>query len=399
MTDWVSAINSGGLPPIDEVASQRFNPEALCALAAVEQGRDPAEPNLFGSDDFREPLSILCRALEEEAHLTVLGRWITHRFLGRLLAVRIQINDWLIADPALVDEQIESPIIILGAPRTGTTRVHALLAQDPFLRAPLGWEFLYPVPPPTPGADQSARRRLAQFELGLPQLVSTSLSSIHHYDADMFKECLSAMSFSFRSEEFTSRYRVPGYADWLHQCDMTPAYEMHRTVLRVLQRRQPTKRWVLKSPVHLHSIPVLLNAYPDARLIVTHRDPTSVIGSVNDLIATLRSAMSDYVDRDEIDRYHVGLYSRSLNGLAGDLEGVDHVTHCGFADLITDEVEMASSLCAALGLELSDAAGDAMKRYVAEHPPNEHGAHHYEASSRPDDFAPYLARNGDLVVS
>ena len=95
-------------------------------------------------------------------------------------------------------------------------------------------------------------------ELRLPQLVTDGLDAIHAYGGRMNKECLSAMSFAFRSEEFISRYHTPSYIDWLQSCDMTPAYEMHRLVLQVLQRRLPTDRWVLKSPVHLHNLPVLV---------------------------------------------------------------------------------------------------------------------------------------------
>ena len=126
-----------------------------------------------------------------------------------------------------------------------------------------------------------------------PQTRSTELRAIHTYSARMPKECLSAMAFSFRSEEFVSRYHVPSYVEWLQRCDMTPAYEMHRLVLQVLQRRMPARRWVLKSPVHLQALPTLVATYPDASFVVTHRDPVAVLSSVSSLVATVRAAFSD----------------------------------------------------------------------------------------------------------
>ncbi len=391
MSNWVEELNANPPPIVAHIAEAPFEPGALCAEAAAVLGRDPDSPGLFGNGDFREPLSVLCGALESEANLTVLGRWITHRFLQRLLQVRIQLADLVGDDPSLTAEAIERPIVILGPPRSGTTRVHALFAADLAHRAPRGWELLRPVPPLAPDEDVAPRRRLAQAELALPQAMGTGLSAIHHYDADMYKECLSAMSFSFRSEEFVSRYRVPSYVSWLQSCDMAPAYEMHRLVLQVLQRRQPTRRWVLKSPVHLQSIGVLMATYPDALLVVTHRDPQTVLGSVTDLVATLRGVHSDSVDRDEIAGYHLDLYRRSLNGLHDALADVETVAHCMFDDLVGDEVETLRGVYTDLGLDFTQEANDAMVGYVAQHPPDEHGRHSYERPVPTDDFAPYLS--------
>ena len=108
---------------------------------------------------------------------------------------------------------------------------------------------------------------------------------------------------------------MPAYAAWLAACDMRPAYESHRLVLQILQRRWPPRRWALKSPVHLHSLPTLLDVYPDARIVITHRDPLTVLSSVTSLIATLRWAHSDRVDFAEIAAAHARMYHADLDGL------------------------------------------------------------------------------------
>ena len=242
-----------------------------------------------------------------------------------------------------------------GAPRTGTTLLYGLLACDPRHRVPEGWELLRPVPPPDPDTFATDPRiPLADLELQLPQIVASGLGTIHEYGGRMPKECLSAMSFAFRSEEFVSRYRVPSYVDWLQRCDMRPAYEMHRLVLQVLQRRFTDVQWVLKSPVHLHSLPVLLDVYPDARVVVTHRDPLTVLASVTSLLATLRSAQSDRVDVEELGRYHVDLYARSLDRLVSLDEGLllppERVRHVAYADLVADPGAVTRAVYSHFGL-------------------------------------------------
>ncbi len=140
---------------------------------------------------------MLLPALEEEARLSVLGRFLARRQLLRLLRVRLQMQRYLREDPGAVDEEIVRPLMVTGAPRTGTTILHALLASDPALRAPLGWELLLPLPPPVPGADESARIDLAESELRGFAGADPGLDAIHEYGARNPKECLSAMSFAF----------------------------------------------------------------------------------------------------------------------------------------------------------------------------------------------------------
>ncbi len=360
---WVTAVNEGAVVPIALEAERPFAVQGLLDAALARRGIAAGDAGAFCApgpgtgDDFLEPFELLLDSLEHDAALTTLGRWITHRFLDRLLDVRLQIAAYVREDPEVRDEQIGEPIVVIGAPRTGTTALHALLAADHRHRVPLGWELLRPVPPPQRG-EQDGRVELADVELRLPQTVSGGLESIHAYSGRMHKECLSAMSFTFRSEEFVSRYATTRYIEWLGSCDMTPAYEMHRLVLQILQRRQPTARWVLKSPVHLHNLDPLLATYPDARLIVTHRDPLAILGSVTNLIATLRGAHSDHVSVSDIARYHANLYHSDLEGLrvrtARGFPADVSVAHASFDDLRSDPLEVVAKVYADLHIALPD---------------------------------------------
>ena len=316
-----------------------------------------------------EPFELLLDSLAADAALTDPGREFTHRWLvptGRRSApARRAMAD----DPAIADEQIAGPVIVAGAPRTGTTFLHGLLAQNPALRAPEGWELLHPAPPPEPNTpDDDPRVVAADDELTWPQRRSEPMMSIHRYAGRMHKECLSAMSFAFRSEEFVSRYRVPRYVEWLQACDMTPAYEMHRRVLQILQRRHPPQRWVLKSPVHLNNLRTVLATYPDARVAITHREPAEVLGSVTSLIANLRRAFSDSVDEVEIARYHLDLYRRSLDALVDVDLPDDRVVHIDQHTLIADPQGTLDALCDRF--DLARTAVDAR-------PPAEAGHHDY----------------------
>ncbi len=316
--DWVRRANAGD-DPDRQPAPGPFDADSLVAEAEQELGLGA------NNGDWAEPLAIACAALEHEAELTPLGRWATQRYLRRLVRVRLQLDALgSLATPAAEagpTSATTEPIFVIGPPRSGTTLLHRLLAADPALRAPLGWEFLYPIADgsePTSQDEPDPRVAAAAAELVFPQTVAQGLDAIHSYSAIMVKECLSAMAFSFRTEEFISRYHVPSYAEWLRDADLTPAYRTHRQVLETIQGQAPT-RWVLKSPVHLQGIPELIATYPDATIICTHREPTEVLASVSSLIATLRSAFSDADGAEAIGRYHADLYARSLDRL------VDHV--------------------------------------------------------------------------
>jgi hypothetical protein len=400
---WVDAVNRGEVWPMSDVAEAPFTVDRLAGEAGSRLGVEPGEVVDRLGPEAMDALEVLLPALEREARLTVLGRWITHRFLGRLVEQRLALDAYCARDPGVLDEPIVEPWVVAGAPRTGTTALHALLAQDPRHRVPEGWELLRPAPPPNPETrDDDVRIALADTELRTPQVVVSGLVAIHEYSGRMPKECISAMSFAFRSEEFVARYDVPSYCAWLQACDMRPAYDVHKRVLQVLQRRSPRRRWVLKSPVHLQNLPVLLAVYPDARLSFTHRDPLVVLGSVTSLIASMRAAHSDAVDRRAIARYHADLYGRSLTGLVDLTDaGVlvpERVSHTMFVDFLADPVPIVDGIYAHFGWELPDAARAAMLDYGAAHPQGRLGRHEYSFAGlglRPDDERERFARYVD----
>ena len=377
---WVAEANRG------ERTEFRPTPGPLNAAALIEDALERSQcASRFADDDFAEPLGVFCDALESTAQLTSLGRWTTQRYLKRLLDVRLELEAYEAAHLELNDEAIAEPIFVIGPPRSGTTVLHRHLGALAGHRVARGWEFTRPLPPPDPDTyDHDPRIHQTTDELVFPQAVATGLRSIHTYSAQMPKECLSAMAFAARTEEFISRYNVPAYVEWLQACDIAPAYAMHRRILRVLQHRMPSARWVLKSPVHLQSVPTLVATYPDASFIVTHREPAEFLASVSSLVATLRSAFSNKVDAVAIGRYHHDLYQRSLNSL---VEYVDQkilpperTVHVAFKDLVADTPATITTICKKLGID--HIASQHSSNIVAEEREDAAGAHRYH----PADF-------------
>jgi Sulfotransferase family len=413
--EWVRAINAGEIPPIAAEARLPLARDALMAEARARRGQADGGSSDFGHPRFpvEEMIEAFDRALaaiEGEARLNPMGRFMTRRFVLRLLEVRLQLMAYLREDPGVLDEEIVAPIVVAGAPRTGTTLLHALLASDPALRAPLGWELLWPLPPPASAAAASgeeARIEMAERELTLAQTVVSGLLAIHVYGARRPKECLSAMSFSFRSEELTARFHVPSYESWLFgKADLAPAYAMHKLVLQIRQRHAGPTRWILKSPVHLHSLEQLEAAYPDARVVLTHRDPATMLASLTSLVAHIRWAHSDRVDAPGLARFHVERYGESLDRLCREAEGgADRRAHgptaaraqrhhLRYSDLVAEPLARVAELRAAIGMPLSEFGAERLRAEIARRARHEHGDHAYDLEALGLDRAALRARFG-----
>lgn len=352
-----------------------------------------------------EPLTVMCDALEATAELDEAGRAMTERYLARLLDGRVALEAYRLEDPGVVDEVIAAPIVVIGPPRSGTTTLHRLLGSVDPHRYAEGWEFWMPVPPPDPTAsDEDPRIAAAAEELGFPQARNAGLTKIHEYSSRMPKECLSAMAFSMRTEEFISRYHVPDYVDWLQRNDRSPGYDALKLVLQVLQRRTPGRRWLLKSPVHLQGIPELVATFPDAQVVVAHRDPNGFLASVSSLIVTLRSAFSERHDPVEVGRYHLDLYADSLNALGDHIDtgtlSPEQTHHIRHRDIITDAPAAVGELLGHIGVEVDATVAATIEATATAERNDALGAHRYDSADYGladeamirERYAPYIAR-------
>ena len=173
-------------------------------------------------------------------------------------------------------------------PRTGTTHLHNLISQDPSLRSLPYWESLEPVPDPreAPGAD-GRDPRVVRCEKGLAMVhrVMPLFPLMHEMTADARHEEIQLLAIAFSTMLFESSYYVPSYAAWYKKSDQRPAYRYLRRCLQALQWLRGPKRWVLKSPQHLEQQAALIEIFPDATFVQTHRDPLRITASLCTMIA------------------------------------------------------------------------------------------------------------------
>jgi hypothetical protein len=307
-----------------DAVSRRLWPmerEMLCAAARSATGLVD-----FGDPAVELRVGILAKSIENEADLHPLGRFLAWIHLRDLLKTRLLLEHAWKKRSAFDAEPIRRPIFITGMPRSGSTFLHELLAQDGNNRAPLVWEIMSPLPD---GAQRQIRRTarcLWWFRRMAPEA-----DSVHPLRATTPHECVAIHSYTLLSRAFTAIFRVPAYEAFLDAVDLTPAYAWQKRFLQHLQWGRPERRWVLKAPDHVFHLEALLRTFPDAVIIQTHRNPLEVLESCSRLIEVLQRVFARPQERREIAL-------REARGLA---EGLDRITefreeHPEFADRFLD---------------------------------------------------------------
>jgi hypothetical protein len=267
--------------------------------------------------------------------------------------------------------------------RAGTTLLSRLFDQDRRNRALLMWEAGDSAPPPTP-ADHRAGPRVDAVHARNAMLaeVNPELEVVHHEQADEATECITVMSQDFKSLTFEAIANLPTYDEWLLAVDQRSAYEYHRSVLQVLQSGGVRGRWTLKSPHHAIALEHLTAVYPDARLVLLHRDPVVLTASVCSLISTLSSTFSDADHRSYIARHWPAVLEESIRRIDAfrDAHPEHPVVDVQYADLVSDPAATVASIYTACDDELDDVGVRAITGYVEAHPKGQFGAHRYDVA-------------------
>ena len=322
------------------------SPGELMASAVERTGLDD-----FGDDSFREGLEILVRALRDEARLNDRGEGFIYARIGVHLRQRLQVEDWYRRHPEIDDVPIDAPLFGLGLPRTGSTALSFLLAQDPHVRYLRSWESSEPCPPPSTVAGDDPRIP--------PEQRAVMVGTRHHVPTDIHgpMECLDLMALDFKSQIFQAFAQVPTYSEWLvDKADYTPTYGYERRVLKLLQWGEPTRPWRLKSPAHVLSLDHLDRVFPDARFVMTHRDPTDVLLSVADVYADIAGGFTDHLDRRYLGELNVGHWSVGVDRAVKFRDGgADHrFFDIDFRAMLADPIGEVRRLYAWLGEPVSD---------------------------------------------
>ena len=346
------------------------------AVEVMDEARAQSGLNDFGDDSFREGLDILLCSLQKEARLHDRGQaFLQHRIVG-YLSQRLQVEDWYRRHPEIDHVPITAPLIGLGLPRTGSTALSALLAQDPDVRYLRKWESSQPCPPPStvPGADPR-----------IPTDKGEMVGTRYHVPTDTHgpMECHELMALDFKSHLFQSFAEIPSYSTWLVQrADLTPTYRYQRRAMKLLQWGEPERPWRLKCPSHVLWLDALDTVFPDARFVMTHRDPTDVILSVADLYADIIGSFSTEIDRPYIGRLNVEHWSlgmqRALQFRADGAESrfYDIDFRAMQADPIGEVTDLYAWLGAPVGAEFTARMQSWWTHAAAEREPSSHADPH-----------------------
>lgn len=399
---WVESVNALGANLGDEGASMiSLEPDAVVAAARAVTGLHD-----MGAGGWAEALDTLCASLRDEARLTFAGRILARAELQRIAQSRLRLLDQRAREPSIGDEVVVAPVVVTGLGRSGTTFLHELLAQDPANRVPLLWEAMYPVPPPeTASYHDDPRIAAAHREISVMDEMVPAFTAMHENAGWLPTECIFVFAHEFVTDMFLGQYNCPTYAVWQSGVDRAAQYAFHRQFLQVLQWRCPGDRWVLKAPSHLSRLAALFATYPDARVVITHRDPLRVIGSLADLMAALQWMRSDHVDYDAIVAllaFGVG-YEMDNVSAERDAGGLPErqITDVLYRDLVDDPAGTVRRLYDAWGLEMTPAFADRLDRYLAERRATRSSGpgHEYafadtglDLGAERDRLAPYMAR-------
>ncbi len=321
--------------------------------------------------EFLDELRALTKSLESEARLNLIGRIVTQQDILRLIQTQIRITKTLEQNPEILKQEIRSPVFVVGLPRTGTTILLALLAQDPAHRPLLLWEGLDPVPPKR-GRDR--RLRNARNLIRGLDFMSPNYQSIHPTGADLPEECVLLFWTLFSTPQFDFSYHVPGYLEWIRERGLKDAYRRYQDQLRLLQWQtlqttspQNSGRWLLKDPAHLLGLEHILKLFPDACVIQTHRDPLKSLPSNCSLYAHTRIIYSDEVYAHELgDHVAEGIWPEALDVALKARKRLPEKNFFDlrYADFMQDPIRSMEKIYSYFGLELSESTQKAMRAYL-----------------------------------
>lgn len=343
---------------------------ALHAAATARVGYDD-----FGDAEYRKGLRVVLQALEDDPENLALADAVERHAIDAL-AGRLHSQAGWKADPSSLEARIEAPIFITGMPRTGTSMLHQLLCSDPQFQWMPHWIAMAPQPRP-PREAWSEAPEFAAADQALDALFTANplVRAAHNSEAALPEECIRVMVQSFVTMRFVSTLPLPRYEAWFFEQDEVPSYRRFADNLRLMGGRSP-EPWLLKNPSHAMGIDALLAVFPDARIVVTHRDPVASIASGASMIQ--RSAGAMWRDHAEIGPHRLRIWARAAHRLERARRArPDQFLEIGYDQLMTDPIGAAGEIYTRFGLERRPETAEAMRSWLAANPQGKHGSHTY----------------------
>jgi hypothetical protein len=363
-------MDIAGVVPLDE--------ESLLSAARRATGLTD-----FGADDWREPFGVFVRALEAEAELNLMGRIRTRSEILQLLEARLRIEDTYRRHPEIADEVIEKPIVVVGQGRSGTSFLLNLLSQDPDNGVVRIWETIYPCPPPeaasywTDPRIERAHRAITQWNRVTPEF-----AAMHEFGGMIAAEDSPILAMNFMSVSWLACFgQVPSYDRYMAGVSAEPALLYHQRVLKLLQWKNPRRRWVLKDPVHLDRMRALLDLYPEACFVWPHRDPVRALASVISTMGTVQWGRTDHpFNGNSLDMgLDPDIVAERLGAVIDTIEAGDvpreRLFNILYRDLVADPIAIVEGLYRHFDIEFTNAARDAIEAYCRQNPRHARPSH------------------------
>lgn len=360
------------------VAWAEANPVPLNEEALLEAARQATGLSDFGDQGFRKHMAKWIESTDADTELSALGRAGVFGSMLRNLTVRLRVEDMVRRFPEILDIQIERPIVIAGLPRSGTTYLQNFLGADPRLRALPYWEAVRPVPAPEEhcayGAEDPRRARCAadwaQQDALLPYV-----KAIHEFAPDHISEDIEFQTPEFGSYHLDWQTNAVVWRDYYFQMDHRPVYQYLRKCLQVLTFLTGRKRWLLKCPQHMEQLVVLNETFPDATIVINHRDPVASIQSAITGVSYSARITRTKMRLDQMSDYWIDRYERLLRACVRDRDTLDpaRTVDVYFHELMQDPLKIVGQIYQKAGLPFGDGMRQRMTDALAHHQRGKNG--------------------------
>ena len=340
--------------------------EEILSLAQARSGLDD-----FGTAEWREGFDRLLGELDR-AGLSPHGALAAREHITANLVARLRAVAGFAANPDAMARPIVRPLIVTGIVRSGTTALHKLLAMDPQFQGSEHWICAAPQPrPPRDDWADNADFRHARDALDAMIAVSPEVLDDHGMAADTVEETLNILSHGFHSNMYPSQYAIPEYDAWYRSTGDTHSYRYLADVLRLIGANDPNRTWLLKNPTDTFSLAEVLDVFPDAMIVQTHRDPVQAVPSIVSLIG---GAHRMFRGEGQID--YPAIFARESEMWADAMDRAERVKarvpgrvlDVEFADFVPDQMTVVRAIYDHFALDLTPQTEAAMLRWLAANP-------------------------------
>jgi len=357
------------------IAFSEANPVILTSEAVLTAAHQATGLSDFGDNGFRERLAVWLRAGDNDADLGAAGRANLFSEAVRLASNRLQVEDTLRRHPEILDIPIERPLIIAGLPRSGTTYTLQLMSADQRLRSLPHWEAVRPVQAPYMKDGKDTRYDLCAEAWAQTDAVMPHMKAIHEFSPDHISEDIELQGLDFGGYYFEWIAHVPEWRDYQAAYDATPIYRYVRKAMQVLSWHRGPNRWVTKCPQHMEQLLTVRQVFPDAYIVINHRDPVASIQSAITGIAYGARLTRTRVDMQGIADYWIDRYERLLRACVRDRDQLDSGQSYDlyFHELMADPFGQLERVYNGAGVPFDQQTRDAFQQAIDHNQRGKHG--------------------------